>query len=99
MLGPNMRHSSLEVTAKPTILLVDAAKPRNRSRRTEFVGCTLFKVGSERQALELFVELDIDCVVVKESGGGLDVTQLAGLMRCMRPEIPVVIVGDRQEPN
>ncbi|HUK88549.1 MAG TPA: hypothetical protein VLT85_12855 [Terriglobales bacterium] len=63
------------------------------------MSCTLFKVASERQALELFVELDLDCVVLKESGAGLDATQLAGLMRCMRPEIPVVIVGDRQEPS
>ena len=99
MLGPNMRPSFVEATAKPTILLVDAARPGSRNRRTELVACTLLKVASERQALRLFVEMDIDCVVVKESGSGLDVTQLAGLMRCMRPEIPVVIVGDRQEPS
>jgi hypothetical protein len=94
-----MRPSSVEATAKPTILLVDAAKPRARKKRTELLACTLLKVATEQQALSLFVELDIDCVVVRESGSGLDVTQLAGLMRCMRPEIPVVIVGDRQEPN
>ena len=99
MLAPNMRPSSVEATAKPTILLVDAARPGSRNRRTEFVACTLLKVASERQALRLFVDLDLDCVVLKESGPELDATQLAGLMRCMRPEIPVVIVGDRQEPS
>lgn len=96
-----MRPSLVEAKPKPTILLVDAARSRSSAlrERPEFVNCTLLKAGSERQALRLFVELDIDCVVVRESGSGLDVTQLAGLMRCMRPEIPVVIVGDQQEPN
>jgi DNA-binding NtrC family response regulator len=96
-----MRPSFTETKPKPTILLVDAARSRSSSlqSRPEFLNCTLVKAVSERQALELFVELDIDCVVVKESTFGLDTTQLAGLMRCMRPEIPVVIVGDRQEPN
>jgi DNA-binding response OmpR family regulator len=96
-----MRPSSIETTAKPTILLVDAARSRSGDlrERPEFANCKLLKVASERQALRLFVELDIDCVVVKESSPELDATQLAGLMRCMRPEIPVVIVGDRQEPT
>ena len=67
--------------------------------RREFGNCTLLKAGSERQALRLFVELDIDFVVLQENASGLDATQLAGLMRCMRPEIPVVIVGEQQEPN
>ncbi len=93
-----MRPSFLETT-KPTILLVDPARSGDLRGRPEFAHCTLLKAASERQALRLFVELDIDCVVVKESSPGLDATQLAGLMRCMRPEIPVVIVGDRQEPN
>lgn len=96
-----MRHSSIEAQPKPTILLVDAARSSSSSlpKRPEFVNCTLLKAANERQALRLFVELDIDCVVVKESGSDLDAAQLAGLMRCMRPEIPVVIVGDQQEPN
>lgn len=96
-----MRPSFLETKPRPTILLVDTARSKSRAlqSRPEFANCTLLKAVSERQALELFVELDIDCVVVKESASGLDTTQLAGLMRCMRPEIPVVIVGDRQEPN
>jgi len=96
-----MRPSSVEATPRPTILLVDTARSRvgGLRGRLEFVNCTLLKAASERQALRLFVELDIDCVVVKDSSPGLDVTQLAGLMRCMRPEIPVVIVGDQQEPS
>lgn len=96
-----MRPSSLETPTKPTILLVDAARSRSGALRgrPEFQHCTLLKAASERQALRLFVELDIDCVVVKEGPAALDATQLAGLMRCMRPEIPVVIVGEQQEPS
>lgn len=92
------RHNAVE--PKPTILLVDAARSDSTvlRGRPEFENCKLLKAASERQALRLFVELDIDCVVVKESGDALDATQLAGLMRCMRPEIPVVIVGEQQEP-
>src|SRR5438105_6790735 len=86
---------------KPIILCVDDSETQLwlRVQVLEKNGYSVLQATTAAKALQLLTENTISLVICDHMLGRTDGTQLAGKMKCIRPQIPVVLYSGAPPPT